>query len=194
MKVNEKNFLQELRKHNPKSLIYIIDTYGGLVTAIIRKHLYLMQDKNEECFDDIFLGVWYNIGNFDETQNEFKSWIAAVARNRAIDYLRKYKRHLEEIRFEDECKQLLIEDKVRLLEEEITEETENMLSCLSKEDRDLLIRIYAYEEPMEQVVETTGINRNLIYKRVSRGKKKLRRLYKDEFEVIAENPRKADTI
>lgn len=81
MKVDEGNFLQELRRHNPKSLNYIIDTYGGLVNAIIRKHLYLMEDKNEECFDDVFLGVWYNIGSYNETINEFKSWIAAVKEN-----------------------------------------------------------------------------------------------------------------
>lgn len=91
MKIKESNYLQELNRHNENALSFVITQYGGLVMSIIRKHLYYMEDKQEECFDDVFLNVWNHIESFDETKTSFKNWIAGIARYRSIDYLRKYR-------------------------------------------------------------------------------------------------------
>ena len=40
MKIGEKNYIQQLQLHNEKALMYVIDEYGGLIMAIIRKHLF----------------------------------------------------------------------------------------------------------------------------------------------------------
>jgi RNA polymerase sigma-70 factor, ECF subfamily len=177
MKIKESNFLQELRKENEDALSYVIIKYGGLVMSIIQKHLYLMKDKQEECFDDVFINVWNHIESYDETQTEFKNWIAGVARNRAIDYLRKYKREVEELNFEDELINPAYEDVHSLIENEISQETEKMLSCLSKNDRELLQKIYMEEIPVEILSQITGMSKNLIYKKVSRSKQKIRKIY-----------------
>ncbi len=177
MKIRESNFLQELRKGNEDALSYVIIKYGGLVMSIMQKHLYLMKDKQEECFDDVFINVWNHIESYDETQTEFRNWIAGVARNRAIDYLRKYKREVEELYFEDELINPAYEDVHSLIENEISLETEKMLSCLSKNDRELLQKIYMEEIPVEVLSQITGMSKNLIYKKVSRSKQKIRRIY-----------------
>lgn len=177
MKIIENNFLQELRKGNEDALTYVIRSYGGLVMSIMHKNLYLMKDKQEECFDDVFINVWNHIKSYDETQTEFKNWIAGVARNRAIDYLRKYKRELEELSFEDESIKPIYEDVLPLIDNEISQETEKMLHCLSEEDRELLQMIYMEEIPVEILSQRTGLSKDLIYKRVSRSKQKIRKIY-----------------
>jgi RNA polymerase sigma-70 factor (ECF subfamily) len=177
MKIKESNFLQELRKGNQDALSFIITKYGGLVMSIMHKHLYLMVDKQEECFDDIFINIWNHIEKFDETQTSFKNWVAGIAKNRAIDYLRKYKRELDEVTLEDESVNPIYKDILPMIENEISQETEKMLSCLSKQDKELLMKIYVEEIPIEIIAQDSSMNKNLIYKRVSRSKQKIRKLY-----------------
>ena len=45
MKITEKNYIQQLQLHNEEALIYVIDMYGGLLKAVIRKHLFTMPHK-----------------------------------------------------------------------------------------------------------------------------------------------------
>lgn len=177
MKIKESNYLQELNRHNENAISFVITNYGGLVMSIIRKHLYYMEDKHEECFDDVFLNVWYHIESFDETKTSFKNWIAGIARYRSIDYLRKYRHELEELNWEDTTQAKEDDGLLELIENEISEETDQMLRCLSKEDRELFWKLYVDELPTELVSQETGIGRSALYKRVSRGKKKIRESY-----------------
>ena len=49
-----------------KALAYVIDEYGGLLMSVIRKHLFYLPEKQEECFDDVLLKIWQNIESFHE--------------------------------------------------------------------------------------------------------------------------------
>lgn len=40
MKITEKNFIVQLRRGNEKALDYVVDTYSGLIVAVVRKQLY----------------------------------------------------------------------------------------------------------------------------------------------------------
>lgn len=94
MKINQENFVKELRRGNEKALLYVIDEYGGLLRSVIRRHLFALPDRQEECMNDVLLGIWNYSRDFDETRNTFQNWAAGVARYKSIDYLRKYKREL----------------------------------------------------------------------------------------------------
>ena len=88
MRIGENNYIEQLSLHNEAALIYVIDTYGGLLKSVISKHLFVMPDRVEECLNDVLLNIWENISSFDESRSSFKNWVAAVAKYRAIDYLR----------------------------------------------------------------------------------------------------------
>ena len=47
MRIGEHNYIQQLQLQNEDALIYVIETYGGLLKAIIRKTLYLMPEELE---------------------------------------------------------------------------------------------------------------------------------------------------
>lgn len=101
MKTGENNYIQQLQLHNEDALIYVIEAYGGLLKSVISRHLFSMPDKAEECLNDVLLNIWEHIGSFDEQKNSFTNWAAAIARYRAIDYLRKYCQKMQQIDIEE---------------------------------------------------------------------------------------------
>ena len=62
MKITETNFVEQLKEHNEKALSYMIQQYGGLLSSVVNRHLRLLKEYREECLNDVFLGIWKNIG------------------------------------------------------------------------------------------------------------------------------------
>ncbi len=91
MKIDEDNFIRQLKYRNSKALDFIVDEYSNLVLKIIRTVLNsnFHSQYVEECANDVFWSVWSNIGSFDEQKGNFKYWIAAISKYKAIDYKRK---------------------------------------------------------------------------------------------------------
>lgn len=182
MKIGEHNYIRQLQLHNEKALLYVIDEYGGLLMSIIRKLLFGVPHQQEECFNDVLLKIWQNISDFDENKSSFKNWAAAIARYRAIDYLRQYKREVETMDIEDAV--IVKEDRMLagMIEREISEEVEMMLHSLKPEDRELFLRLYVEEQSIEQVSRETGMKKEVIYNHLSRCKRRLRKKFPVEIE------------
>ena len=183
MRIREDNYIEQLCLQNEEALLYVIDVYGGLIKSVISKHLFAMPDKIDECLDDVLLNIWENISSFDESRSTFKNWAAAVAKYRAVDYLRKYRPELQQVNIADVL--LPQEDAMleRLVQEEISEEMESLLSCLSESDRSLFWKLYVEEKPIEEVSQETGMKKAVIYNRISRGKRRVRKQYLNEREA-----------
>ena len=177
MKIGENNYIQQLKLHNEKALLYVIDTYGGILMAIVKKHLFCMPDKQEECFDDVLMNIWQHIDSFDKRKNTFKNWAAAIARYRAVDYLRKYRQELQAVCMEEVATRSEDRMLAGLVESELSDSIEKMLSCLNPADRELFLKLYVEEKDLNQVSQETGMKKEVIYNRLSRGKKKIRRQF-----------------
>lgn len=177
MKINEENFLDQLKKKNEKALDYVIDTYGWIIKSVIKKHLYNLQSVQDECINDVLLGLWNNIDKFDENKSEFKNWIAGIAKFKAIDYKRKYLRELDNEKVDD--LNITVDDSTHeLLKNELSLEMQEMMNSLKEKDRELFYKLYVEEIEVDKVSQETGIKRDVIYNRVSRAKKKLRDIFK----------------
>lgn len=174
MKANENNFVDLIRKGKEEGILYVIETYGGLLHAIVRKRLFTAPDRIEECMNDIFLGIWKNIDSFDESRGSFERWAAGVARLEALDTLRKIKRDFQTIPIDDT--EISQEDPslLELTEQALSEETESILGCLSPKDQELFRRIFLDEEEPETAGHALGISKDNVYVRLFRGKRKIR--------------------
>lgn len=177
MKINEENFIIQLRKRNEKALDYVIDTYGWIIKSIVKKHLYNLQSVQDECINDVLIGIWNNIDTFDENKSEFKNWVAGIAKFKSIDYKRKYLKGLEYENIDD-LNISVSESTYEILENELSLEVEEMLNCLNEKDRDLFYKLYVEEIEVNKISEETGMKRDTIYNRVSRAKKKIRDIFK----------------
>ena len=183
MSIDEKNFIKYLNKKNEKALDYVVDAYGGLIKSIVNKHLYNLSDYHEECINDILLAVWNGIDKYDETKGEFKNWLAAVSRYKCISYQRKYL-NLELMKDDIEYIELKCDDNIeRFLEkEELKKEIDSLLSALTPKDKEIFIRYYINEERVRDIAENYSVKEEVIYNRISRGKKKIKSIFGNSFE------------
>lgn len=173
--VDESNFIDLLKKKDERALDYVIEKYGGLIKAVVQKHLFEFPDKCGECMDDILLTVWYQIDHFDREKNTFTGWLAAVCKYKAIDYKRKYHRQAMELPLSEKEPGLQgnPEDSLIL---EVNEEMQTLLEPLSQEDRVLFWDCYVREKSVHTIAQERRVNVSVLYNRISRGKKKIRQV------------------
>jgi len=81
------DLLVRLQRRDPQALAELYDRYGRMVFGLI---LRMVQDRGtaEDLVQETFLRVWNRVGGFDAEHGAVGPWLLAVARNRAIDYLR----------------------------------------------------------------------------------------------------------
>lgn len=68
----------------------LYDRYSSIVYAVA---LRVLGDTGaaEDVLQEVFLQLWRNPGAFDSARGSLPAWLAVIARNRAIDALRKRK-------------------------------------------------------------------------------------------------------
>ncbi|MEH7524946.1 RNA polymerase subunit sigma-70, partial [Bacillus sp. JJ1503] len=106
-----------------------------------------------------------------------KNWIAAIAKYKAIDYQRKYQRYLEQKDIDDEMVESPFDVEAHVTRNMLSSTTEKMLGYLKKEDQILFIKHYAEDKNIDELSNETGLERSVLYNRLSRGRKKLRSLF-----------------
>ncbi len=113
---------RRLQRRDPRALADLYDRYGRLVYSMI---LRVVRDGGiaEDLVQETFLRVWNRVQAFDAEKGSLGAWLLAVARNRAIDYLRSSAGRMQNASelqdtahpslFADMEKQLLNSDRVR---------------------------------------------------------------------------------
>src|SRR5580704_11951207 len=119
---SDADLVQRLQRRDPRAMAELYDRYGRLVYALIVR---VVRDGAiaEDLVQETFLRVWNRVQGFDAEKGALGPWLLAVARNRAIDYLRssagRMRNQLEvedtdhPAMFADFEKQLLNSDRVR---------------------------------------------------------------------------------
>lgn len=169
MKIDDENVVQQLKLKNEQALRFIIKQYGGLISSIMQRHLYNGQQDKEECLDDVLLAVWNNIDDYDSSKSSFKNWIAVITKYKAINYQRK---HIKQLENQTLLEPSTLETEQRILEHDV----ESLLMHLNKEDRILFKKYYLEDLDIKMLEEDLNATKSQIYNRLSRGRKKLRKL------------------
>lgn len=141
MKICKENYVSQLRLHNGKALEFFLMEQEERLISIIRKHLFTLPHLQQECLLDTITCIWNHIDSF-QYGNEFGSWIGTVARYRCLELLRT---HQEEATIP------------WLIEKEIAEEKEMMISCLNPQEQEIFSRFYT-GAPFEAADQKSGGN------------------------------------
>jgi RNA polymerase sigma-70 factor (ECF subfamily) len=100
IKENDQQLVYDyIKKGDGKSLEILIRRYLKPVYGFVYKYVGNMQEA-EDITQDVFVKVWKNLKKFDR-QRSFKAWIFTIAKNTAIDFLKK-KKTLQFADFENE--------------------------------------------------------------------------------------------
>jgi len=78
---------ERLKRREPQAMADLYDRYGRLAYSLI---LRIVRDPEmaEDLVQETFIRVWSRAQAFDSERGALGPWLLAVARNRAIDYLR----------------------------------------------------------------------------------------------------------
>jgi RNA polymerase sigma-70 factor (ECF subfamily) len=118
------DLVDRLQHRDPQALAQLYDRYGRVTYSLI---LRVVRDTGvaEDLVQETFLRVWNRVQGFDAEKGSIGPWLLAVARNRAIDYLRSATgRQRNALEFEenehpalytDMERDLLLADKARLV-------------------------------------------------------------------------------
>ena len=143
----------------------------------------LDRSEADDAVQETFLKLWRNIGKYKEDEN-FKSWLYRIARNTAIDSLRK-KNRKKPIAFsflggnDDTPIEETIADPAPLPDElvalaENKELVESLLKNLSPSDREIIVLKYAEQMTFNEIGEILGEPLNTVKSRHRRALLKLR--------------------
>jgi RNA polymerase sigma-70 factor (ECF subfamily) len=90
---------RRLKNRDPHAMAELYDRYGRVTFALIFRVV-----RNEAVAEDLvqetFLRVWNRVHGFDHEKGALGPWVLAVARNRAIDYLRSVDGRMAQNAFE----------------------------------------------------------------------------------------------
>jgi RNA polymerase sigma-70 factor (ECF subfamily) len=97
----------------------------GVVLRILRR-----QDLAEEVIQETYVKIWNSAGRFDPALASPITWMASIARNRAIDVVRKR----SEVSIEEEptAMEVAADTPDPLARREMTEELKRLLECVGR--------------------------------------------------------------
>jgi RNA polymerase sigma-70 factor, ECF subfamily len=124
----------------------------GVVLRILRR-----TDLADEVMQDAYLKIWRSAGDFDPHVASPMTWMVAIARNRAIDLVRKKaERSIEE---EPAALEVAGETPDPLARRELTDELKRLLACLGdldEERRRIVLLAYYNGWSREQLATQFG--------------------------------------
>ena len=85
---NDVGLVSAIRSGNEGAMSALYDRYSSIVYSVA---LRVLGDTGaaEDVLQEVFLQLWRNPGVFDASRGTLAPWLAVIARNRAIDSLRK---------------------------------------------------------------------------------------------------------
>ena len=158
-----------------------IDNYSNIILKVITYVLNEPYEKEyiEECYDDVIMIILDKCNTF-EYKSSFKTWIATITKNKALDYKRKLKKHYcyDEIdnnygKEESPEEKFFNNNKISVINE--------ALNKLSNDEKKLFIKKYILNNSTDELCDEYKVNENVIYKRISRLKSKVRKLVNKEY-------------
>ena len=86
------SLVSAIRSGDENAMALLYDRYSSIVYSVA---LRVLSDTGaaEDVLQEVFMQLWRNPGVFDSSRGSLGAWLAVIARNRAIDALRK--RHPE---------------------------------------------------------------------------------------------------
>ena len=169
--MNGTDLINDLRERSAGALDQLRLHYGPLIRYVITPILRDQRDR-EEVFDDILIRVWDRIDQYDPKCGSWTNWLSAIARNAAIDRLRREPPPGAELT--DTIPALRSDPEQELLRKERQRELMDALNNLDHRDKAIFYRKYYYRQSTAQIAAECGTTVRAIEGKLYRIKRKLR--------------------
>lgn len=183
-KFDDETLIRLIAGSQSDALGELYDRYSRLVFGMARNALG-DQGLAEEITQDVFMRIWNKASTYQAVQGKVVSWIAGIARNRAIDVFRHQKSlldgnslSLEELPLFDPPDSLNVE---QAIESKLKERrVQQALFQLPIEQREVLALAYFRGYTHEEAAKALGQPLGTVKTRIRLGMQKLREILEDE--------------
>ena len=171
--MTELTALRALKKGSEEALEWFIDRYTGYVAAVVNNIIggsHSWEDVEEVC-SDAFVALWQSAEHI--RGSSVKGWLARVARNKALDALRK--KGEEALPLEADCIILSVpgpEDEVSKACDRFA--VQEAVLAMPHPDREIFLRHYFYFQSVGEIASAMDIPENTVKTRLRRGREKLK--------------------
>lgn len=170
--VDESRLLLQLKQKQESSINQAIEIYTPYLSTVFYNMIGngLPKEDIEEIISDVFVMLWKNAEYIDLEKGTIRSYISASARNFALKRLNKMPIYtsIDEVdlpsitNFEDDCSE--------------TEQLWKSVMELGEPDSEIFVRFYKFGENLKDISWATGLNISTIKSKLSRGKRKLKKI------------------
>ncbi|CAM3876756.1 RNA polymerase sigma factor [Alkalicoccus chagannorensis] len=87
---------ERLRAKDQAAMEMIYDKYSRLLFSFAYKVVH-SSDAAEEVVQEVLIKLWKGNGVYSPDKGKFSTWLLSITRNTAIDYLRRQKKHTDEV-------------------------------------------------------------------------------------------------
>ena len=175
---DEAELLQRLRKREKNSIDEAIRIYTPYLSTVLY-HMAgnsLPKEDIEEIVADVFVVLWKNAERIDLQKGTLRSYLAAVVRNFALKRINEDHTVLEDIEMSD-GKDFIEEN----FHNNYVWET---VMSLGEPDSEIFVRRYKFDEKIKDISKAMGLNISTVKTRLSRGKRKLRKMLSNAEERL----------
>jgi RNA polymerase sigma-70 factor (ECF subfamily) len=146
----------------------LVRRHSGLVAAIARGGFRLSPADAEDVFQEVFTRLYVRLDSVRENE-AIRGWVAQVARNVALDHLRRSGR---EIATGDPLDESAFEEPLRQVDDALS--VRQALSRLPPHQQEILDRFFARDQSYDTIGAELGIPAGTISSRISRALAALR--------------------
>ena len=182
--MNDAELLKLIKSDPEKGIGILMNEYTDLLYSVVKAKIHntaYYSSDIEDCVSDAFVKFYFELGKFDPKLGSIRSYLCVIARNLAIDTVRK--RNVEQERIKD----ILFDNPNGAFdgEEEFSVESEYLnselvseimleISTLDPTDREIVVRKFYLSQSSKEIAETIGMSVSNINVRIHRVLKKLR--------------------
>lgn len=170
--MKEAEIIAGLRDGDNQAMEALMQQYGPFLRYILAPILPNVSER-EECFSEVLARIWQKQAQYDPEKGSWKSWMAAIARNAALNWNRNRKQ-TEPLSEGIPADTMAPED--ILMRKERQKALEQALLQVSRQERQLFYRKYYYLQSTAQIARELGLTERAVEGKLYRLKKKLRNL------------------
>lgn len=169
--MDDKELIRQILSGRHDRYTFLVQRYQEPLIHFLRK-MVGNDDDAFDCAQEAFLAAYRNLWRYSE-EYSFRSWLYAIARNKATDLQRKRKRE-----FVSELEDNLVDHspgpEERWLEKEQNAGIDQLLNTLPEQYRQILYLRYHQDLTYEEIARALNIPLSRVKTNLHRGKAKLR--------------------
>ena len=156
---------------------YMVESYSKLLWVVvggILNNVGTTQDI-EECISDVYVHIWKNPETYNTEKGTFKTFLAVVARSKALDVYRKLsKSKIVEL---TEAIYAADDDLIdHIVKKEKHDKLYAAIKTLAEPNKEIVIRRFFFDEKPQRIAEKINIPIKEVENRLYQSKLKLRKI------------------